>query len=163
MDYKSIQELIKTMSDSNLTLLEVESEGVKIKLEKKCEQVLIEKLPQLVSAQAVEAPAPVQKQEVKASKEQFINEEAALETNNEKVEGTLITSPIVGTFYLSPSPDAKQYVKVGSKVKKGDTLCIIEAMKLMNEIEAEMDGEVVEILVNNEQMVEYGQPLFRIR
>lgn len=163
MDYKSIQELIKTMSDSNLTLLEVESEGVKIKLEKKCEQVLIEKLPQLVSAQAVAAPAPVQKQEVKAFKDQFVNEEAALEANNEKVEGALITSPIVGTFYLSPSPDAEQYVKVGSKVKKGDTLCIIEAMKLMNEIEAEVDGEVVEILVNNEQMVEYGQPLFRIR
>jgi acetyl-CoA carboxylase biotin carboxyl carrier protein len=163
MDYKSIQELIKTMSDSNLTLLEVESEGVKIKLEKKCEQVLIEKWPQLVSTPSVEAPLAAQKQEVKTLAQQHVNEEAIEEVQNEKLEGILVASPIVGTFYLAPSPEAEFFVKVGSKVKKGDTLCIIEAMKLMNEIEAEMDGEVVEILVKNEQMVEYGQPLFRIR
>lgn len=161
MDYKSIQELIKTMSDSNLTLLEVEAEGIKIKLEKKCEQVLIERLPQLVPAPAVEAP--VKTQEVMVSTPQAASEEAIEKVQSEKLEGTLITSPIVGTFYLAPSPEAEYFVKVGSKVKKGDTLCIIEAMKLMNEIEAEVDGEVIEILVKNEQMVEYGQPLFRIR
>jgi acetyl-CoA carboxylase biotin carboxyl carrier protein len=79
-----------------------------------------------------------------------------------KKEGTIVTSPIVGTFYASQGPDKEYFVKVGSRVKKGDTLCIIEAMKLMNEIDSEVDGEVVEVLVENEQMVEYGQPLFRI-
>ncbi|MBN2221985.1 MAG: acetyl-CoA carboxylase biotin carboxyl carrier protein [Vallitaleaceae bacterium] len=77
-------------------------------------------------------------------------------------EGIVIESPIVGTFYNSPSPDAEAYVSVGTKVKKGQVLCIIEAMKLMNEIEAEQDGEIAEIFVKNEQGVEYGQPLFRI-
>ena len=69
---------------------------------------------------------------------------------------------MVGTFYLSPAPDAEPYVKVGSTVKKGQVLCIIEAMKLMNEIESEHDGKIVEILVENAQPVEYNQPLFRI-
>ena len=74
-----------------------------------------------------------------------------------------VESPIVGTFYGKPSPDADTFVQSGSTVKKGDTLCIIEAMKLMNEIEAEIDGVITEILVTNEDPVEYGQPLFRIR
>jgi acetyl-CoA carboxylase biotin carboxyl carrier protein len=70
---------------------------------------------------------------------------------------------MVGTFYSKSSPSAEPFVKIGSKVKKGDTLCIIEAMKLMNEIESEFDGEVVDILVDDEDMVEYGQPLFIIK
>ena len=76
--------------------------------------------------------------------------------------GHIVESPIVGTYYNSPSPDADPYIRIGSSVKKGDVLCIIEAMKLMNEIEADQDGEIAEILVENEQGVEYGQPLFRI-
>lgn len=78
-------------------------------------------------------------------------------------EGTTISSPFVGTFYRSPSPDSPVFVEVGSKVKKGQTLCIVEAMKLMNEIEAEMDGEVVSILVENAKPVEFGTPLFIIK
>lgn len=89
-----------------------------------------------------------------------INEPAAKE---EKVEGVLIKSPMVGTFYRSSSPDQSPFVQVGSKVKKGEPICIIEAMKLMNEVEAEQDGEIVEILVENEAMVEFDQPLFRIK
>ena len=73
-----------------------------------------------------------------------------------------ITSPIVGTFYSAPSPDAKAFVKVGDRVKAGQTVCILEAMKLMNEIESDYSGTVAEILVNNQEGVEYGQPLFRI-
>jgi acetyl-CoA carboxylase biotin carboxyl carrier protein len=82
----------------------------------------------------------------------------------EKVEkpGTVVTSPFVGTFYRSPSPDSPPYVDVGSKVKKGQVLCIVEAMKLMNEIEAEVEGVVAEILTQNATPVEFGQPLFRI-
>jgi acetyl-CoA carboxylase biotin carboxyl carrier protein len=74
----------------------------------------------------------------------------------------LITSPVVGTFYRAPSPDASAFVDVGTQVKKGQPLCIVEAMKLMNEIEAEQDGKIVAILVQNGQSVEYGQPLFRL-
>ncbi|MBI5068479.1 MAG: acetyl-CoA carboxylase biotin carboxyl carrier protein [Deltaproteobacteria bacterium] len=76
--------------------------------------------------------------------------------------GALVTSPFVGTFYRAPSPDSQPYVDVGSKVKKGQVLCIVEAMKLMNEIEAEVEGKVAEILVQNATPVEFGQPLFRI-
>lgn len=74
-----------------------------------------------------------------------------------------ITSPMVGTFYQSPSPDADIYVKVGSKVSKDSVVCIVEAMKLFNEIEAEVNGEIVEILVKDGQLVEYGQPLFLVK
>ena len=77
-------------------------------------------------------------------------------------EGTLVLSPTVGVFYAAASPDSKPFVEVGDQVKKGDTLCIIEAMKLMNEIPAEVDGTVAEICVGNGQVVEYNQPLFRI-
>jgi acetyl-CoA carboxylase biotin carboxyl carrier protein len=76
--------------------------------------------------------------------------------------GTLVTSPFVGTFYRAPSPDSAPFVDVGSKVKKGQTLCIVEAMKLMNEIESEVDGTVAEILAQNATPVEFGEPLFRI-
>ncbi len=76
--------------------------------------------------------------------------------------GVLVNSPFVGTFYRAPSPDSPPFVEVGSKVKKGQTLCIVEAMKLMNEIEAETDGTVAEILVQNATPVEFGEPLFRI-
>ena len=74
-----------------------------------------------------------------------------------------VKSPMVGTFYSAPSPKDEPYVKVGDKVKKGDVLCVVEAMKLMNEIESEFDGEIVEICVKNEDMVEYGTTLFKIK
>jgi acetyl-CoA carboxylase biotin carboxyl carrier protein len=80
----------------------------------------------------------------------------------DEVKGTVVKSPMVGTFYRSPSPGAKSFVELGQAVKPGDTLCIIEAMKLLNEIEAEIAGEVKEVLVENGQAVEYGQPLFVI-
>jgi len=88
--------------------------------------------------------------------------EASKDEKQQVLGGTLVKSPIVGTFYAAASPDTDDYVSIGSKVKKGDVLCIIEAMKLMNEIEAECDGEIAEILVNNEDGVEYDQALFRI-
>lgn len=79
-----------------------------------------------------------------------------------KLEGKIINSPMVGTFYTSSKPGAEPFVKVGSKVKTGDILCIIEAMKLLNEIQSDYDGEIVEVLVENAEPVEFGQPLFRI-
>ncbi len=86
----------------------------------------------------------------------------AAEAPKEEKKGHLVTSPFVGTFYRSPAPDQPSYTEVGSLVKKGQVLCIVEAMKLMNEIESEVEGKVVEILVKNAQPVEFGQPLFRI-
>lgn len=156
MDFKAIEELIKTVSDSKLTLLELESDGIKLKLEKRSDIVSIERIPEAARTLAIEAQVPEPKA-YDASKQEEVKVEA-----EPKKEGTLVVSPIVGTFYASPGPDVKSFVEVGSKVKKGDALCIIEAMKLMNEIECEVDGEIAEILVENEQMVEYGQPLFRI-
>ena len=86
----------------------------------------------------------------------------AAQAEEESEDETYITSPIVGTFYSAPSPEAKAFVKVGDRVEKGQTLGIVEAMKLMNEIESDYSGTVAEILVNNQEGVEYGQPLFRI-
>ena len=156
MDYKAIQELIKTLSDSTLTLLELESEGIKIKLEKKQEVISVERMPEVAKTIAVEQQSPVINHIARTE------ERVEVKPEELKKEGTVVTSPIVGTYYASPGPDAALFVAAGSKVKKGQVLCIIEAMKLMNEIQSDVDGEIVDILVQNEQMVEYGQPLFRI-
>lgn len=91
-----------------------------------------------------------------------ISDQAAAPSAPSFTGGHAVNSPMVGVFYASPSPDAAPYVTVGSKVKKGDVLCIIEAMKLMNEIQAEKDGEIAEVCVENGQVVEFGQPLFRL-
>jgi acetyl-CoA carboxylase biotin carboxyl carrier protein len=88
---------------------------------------------------------------------------AAAPAEEKEEEQLFITSPIVGTFYSAPAPDAPAFVKVGERVKNGQTVCILEAMKLMNEIQAEYDCEIEAILVSNEQKVEYGQPLFRVK
>ncbi len=86
-----------------------------------------------------------------------------VEEEEEKEESLFITSPIVGTFYSAPAPDVPAFVKVGDTVKAGQTVCILEAMKLMNEIQSDFDCEIETILVSNEQKVEYGQPLFRVK
>ena len=89
--------------------------------------------------------------------------ENAQQTQEEILDGNVVKSPLVGTFYNAPSPDAEPYVKEGDTVKKGQVLAIVEAMKLMNEIESEFDGTVEKVLVSNEDVVEYGQPLFVIK
>lgn len=88
---------------------------------------------------------------------------ALVNVKNEEENFKIVKSPMVGTFYASSAPDKDPFVKVGDKVHKGQVLCIVEAMKLMNEIESEFDGEIVEICVNNEDVVEYGKPLFKIK
>ncbi|MCB2311263.1 acetyl-CoA carboxylase biotin carboxyl carrier protein [Clostridium tagluense] len=170
MDYKNIQELIKTVSESQLTSFEIETEGIKIKMEKKEEQVQVERV-------TVNAP-PVQSVINDSLNRESI---ATNKISEEKIQSNIVNtiedvakvvpdeslfvvkSPIVGTMYSSPGDESQNFVKIGSVVKKGDTLCILEAMKLMNEIESEVDGEIVEVLALNEDMVEYGQPLFKIR
>lgn len=140
MDVKSIENLARLMKENSLTSLELSQDGVSLKLERK------------------PAPEPVLPGAPAASP--FVT--APVEPEPAPKKGSLVLSPTVGVFYTAASPDSKPYVEVGSKVKKGDTLCIIEAMKLMNEIPSEVDGTVVEVCVGNGQVVEYNQPLFRI-
>lgn len=148
MDVKKIESLAKLMKETGLTGLELVEDGQQLRLERQVEMV----------AAPVAAPAP-------AAPVPATGAEALGVTHEEPApvkEGTLVLAPTVGVFYSAPSPDARPFVEVGDQVKKGDTLCIIEAMKLMNEIPAEVDGTVAEICVGNGQVVEFNQPLFRI-
>ncbi|KEI01950.1 acetyl-CoA carboxylase biotin carboxyl carrier protein [Clostridium botulinum] len=158
MDYKGIQEIIKTMSNSDLTSLEIETQDIRIAMKKGevKEDIFANKEKAIrEDSNSVREVETVPVKEVVIEKVQ----EAKIEDDSL----VTINSPIVGTFYSAPSPEDEHFVTRGSKVKKGETLCIIEAMKLMNEIEAEENCEIVEILVENEDMVEYGQPLFKVR
>lgn len=146
MNYDEIKKLMDDMGNSKLSEIEIEfPDGIKISMKKDDGLKLSSPVPMV---QEVNIPA--------------VKENADL-VPAEKAEGNVVKAPMVGTFYSKSSPTSEPFVKVGSKVKKGDTLCIIEAMKLMNEIESEFDGEVVEILVKDEEMVEYGKPLFVIK
>lgn len=160
MDYKSIQELIKTVSDSNLTSFEIEAEGITIKMGK-VEKIQVESINPVKNIDTTLNTNDVMRE---VSFEKASADTKAEVVNVVKTDETALTikSPIVGTFYASSSPKEEPFVKVGKKVNKGDTICIIEAMKLMNEIEAEDNFEILEVLVENEQMVEYGQPLFKV-
>jgi acetyl-CoA carboxylase biotin carboxyl carrier protein len=162
MDYKNIQELIKAVSDSKLTSFEIEADGISIKMKK--EEVQVKNMP-VADNKIEEKVKYIDKAIDEVSLEQVVIEKKVeVKEESKVIENTIaIKSPIVGTFYNSPSPEDAPFVSVGSKVKKGDVLCIIEAMKLMNEIEAEDNYEVVEVLVGNQDMVEYGQPLFTVK
>jgi acetyl-CoA carboxylase biotin carboxyl carrier protein len=153
MNIKEIRELLELMAEHNLGEIEIEKDNAKIKLRKMSNgAVMMHSEPQMMmpmqTAMHVPVPAgaPV----------------AAAQPSDE--EGVVIVrSPMVGTFYASPAPDQPAYVSVGKAVKDGDVLCIIEAMKLMNEIKSEVGGTVTEILVQNGQTVEYDQPILKIK
>ncbi len=151
MDIKMIKELVSEFKDAELTKLSLKCEGFELELEKEKEIVQIASAPAVQPAMTYPTIA-------------INNESDNVVIKRENCDDVKhITSPMVGTFYAASTPGGAPFVSVGSKVKKGDIICIIEAMKLMNEVEAEVDGEIVEILVNNEQMVEYAQPLFVIK
>ena len=143
MNIRQIRELAQIVRENGLSALEISENDSKIRIECARGEVV------------VAAPAPVQVSEAPAP---VVREEAAVDFNRVHE----IKSPMVGVFYTSPSPDTKPFVEIGQKVKKGDVVCIIEAMKLMNELTADRDGEVVDICVNNGDVVEYGQPLFKL-
>lgn len=151
MDYKNIEGLIRVLSESNLTYLEITEGDTKILLKK-------EENKEFVLPNAQNAQDKMQKEMI--IQEPLIKHEL-VETNEN--EGQVILAPIVGTVYLSPSPDSEAFVKVGDKISKGQTVCIIEAMKLMNEIQSDFDGIVEEVLVDNMEMVEYGQSIIKIK
>ncbi len=156
MNISEIKELVQIIDESNLTTFELEQDGVKVTMKKGGMMPPVTgQIPSQIPVMA-SAPVPMTNVEVKA-------EESVKEEVKSVAAGKTINSPMVGTFYASSAPDKPAYVKVGDKVKKGQVVCIVEAMKLMNEIESDVDGEIVEILVNNEEMVEFGQPMFVIK
>ena len=154
MDYKEIKKLMDDMGNSKLDELEIEfPDGVKISMKKNGTREVI------VEPHVIEASAPISVPVVKPQEEKGM---VTVEGQKDE-EYKIIKSPMVGTFYASSAPDKEPYVKVGDKITKGQVVCIVEAMKLMNEIESEFDGEIVEICIKNEDVVEYGMPLFKIK
>ena len=151
MEYEKIKQLMDDMGNSKLSSIDIEfPDGIKIKMEKKIETKMV--AVQNVSEQEnviIEKTINENKVEIPSLAESVKN-------------GNIVKSPMIGTFYTKPSPTSAPYVEVGTQVKKGDVLCIVEAMKLMNEIESEYDGKIVEVLVKDGEPVDYGKPLFRI-
>ncbi|MCX7793683.1 MAG: acetyl-CoA carboxylase biotin carboxyl carrier protein [Thermodesulfovibrionales bacterium] len=143
MNLEELKDILNLLKETDITELVIEKEGIKVKVRR-------ERFIGPFEIQHAQKPVEIEKQPLPVAAEE---ETRRLIT---------VTSPIVGTFYRSPSPDAPPFVEVGTRVKKGQILCIIEAMKLMNEIESEVDGVVMRILVENGQPVEYGEPLFLI-
>lgn len=155
-----IETVSKTLNAQGFEHIELTHEGTSLLLNK--QSVSSSGPAQVVSVpQASTQPSQSNNVTESMTESTVHSQEPAVEVVGENYK--TIDSPIVGTFYDAPSPEADVYVKVGDQVKKGDVVCIVEAMKLMNEIEAEIDGEIVEILVSNEGPVEYGQPLFKVK
>ncbi len=147
MEYEKIKQLMEDMGSSKLTEINIDfSDGTKISMKK----------------ENVEAISNCQTMETNSVGAISNRLKAEIKQDEKEESGNIVKSPMVGTFYIKPSPTAEAYVEVGKEVKKGDVLCIIEAMKLMNEIESEYTGKVVEILVKDGDMVEYGTPLFKL-
>ena len=156
MEFENLIKLIDTVSASELTGFKYEEKGLKLQMSKGDGEVKVVAAPAapLPAAPLPAGPAPAPAAEAPAPFKE--------ETEEAAKPGKVVESPLVGTFYAAPAEDAEPFVTVGSAVKKGQTLAIVEAMKLMNEIESDYDGTVAEILVENGQPVEYGQPLFWI-
>ena len=152
MNYEDIKKLIDDMGNSKIDELNIEfPDGIKISMKKDKTTTM---LPAKQEIQYITVP----EKNVEESKEKVIENK-----KESSEEYKVVKSPMVGTFYSKSSPDAKPYVEVGRKIKKGDILCIVEAMKLMNEIESEFDGEIAEVCVKDGEMVDYGKPLFKIK
>ena len=168
MEVKEIIELMKAVSDNGLTKFELEHGDTKLVMKREKQIVTVPGECQTMEAGASVIAAGHVDGVVGSELPMYI-EDSMIYTNygtatkEQIIEGNVIKCPLVGTFYSSPSPDAETFVKVGDHVKKGQVVAIVEAMKLMNEIESEYDGVVEAVLVDNESTVEYGQPLFRIR
>ncbi len=145
MELDEIKDLISFLKDTDVTELNIEREGFKIRIKRGYIYGPIEISRKVTTYE--EAPVPQQIKEITKEEEEVLH---------------TVTSPLVGTFYRSASPDSPPFVEVGARVEKGQVLCIIEAMKIMNEIESDVSGVVKKILVENGQPVEYGEPLFLI-
>ena len=153
--FEEICELIQLVGSSGVANVEVEHAGSRVRIEGRTQVVAAQAAPSVAAA----APAPQPFPEAPAAQGSAVPETAAPEEENLHP----VSSPIVGTFYRAPNPDADPYVKVGEFVEQGQTLCIVEAMKLMNEIESDVRGTIVKVLPENAQPVEYGEQLFVVR
>lgn len=164
MNIKEIQDLILTMDKTSIENVDIENANFKVSISKNNKVEILES--PIISNSPREIHVSEDNDKLVSNKNQSLTSKD-IEEKQEDVEECndmfVVKSPIVGTFYDSASPDSDPYVKVGDKVKEGDTLCIVEAMKIMNEIENEINGEIYEILVKNEDVVEYNQPLMIIR
>jgi len=150
IDYDEIRKLVGLLEEKNLSVFELEVDGLKVKIARNA--------PAAAPAAAAAPPAASGPQ----TPETVAEAEARVQAAEVAKGHHMITSPMVGTFYRAPDPTSAPFVDIGDTVKKGQTLCIIEAMKLMNEIEADVDGTIAEIYVDNAKPVEYGQKLFAI-
>ncbi len=153
MDLNEIKKLIKVFENSNVSELSIKEGELKIRLSKNGSSN---------SSNFVQHSVPFQNASVLNKTETIAAEPKSEDKQPIKDNHHIIKSPIVGTFYRAPAPDADQYVKVGDQVNSGSVLCIVEAMKLMNEIECDVDGVLVQVLVEDGSPVEYNQPLFKI-
>jgi acetyl-CoA carboxylase biotin carboxyl carrier protein len=162
---QEIRELIKLVDQSSIDEFVYENDGSKIKMKKNGSTTYVSQVgPETLAAELVVPsvrPVPTTAAPEFTQKQELAKVEPAIQA--ETTDLHKITSPMVGTFYSSPTPEVDEYVKVGSNVSKDAIVCIVEAMKLFNEIEAEVNGEIVEVLVKNGQLVEYGQPLFLVK
>jgi len=154
MNVKEIKEILQLMQEHGLSEIEIEKDGLKIKLKKN--------MGGKITAEAGDQSAMVVPIPFGAEGDPAVVPKA-LRTPQESPDITMVKSPMVGTFYSAPSPDQPPYATVGQRVNEGDVLCIVEAMKLMNEIKCETPGTLVEILISNGQPVEFDQPLFKIK
>lgn len=162
---QEIREIIKLIDQSDIEEFVYEHDGSKIELKKRVNTVVQEQVRYVT--EQVQAPQPVVLQETApeppaVEKASSAAEATPVQETVEKSNFHKIVSPMVGTFYHAPSPDSDPYVKVGSEVTSDSIVCIVEAMKLFNEIEAEVEGKIAEILVKDGELVEYGQPLFLV-
>ncbi|CDE90835.1 MAG: acetyl-CoA carboxylase biotin carboxyl carrier protein [Clostridia bacterium] len=163
MDYEEIKKLIDDMGNAKIDELEIEfPEGIKISMKKNAEkEIILKNIPDMKQQNFIPETTNMQ-----LDNQSIINSDVKANINIDSIQEEkykIIKSPMVGTFYSKPSPNKETFVKTGDIVKKGQVICIVEAMKLMNEIESEFDGEIAEICVKDGDIVEYGQPLFKIK
>ena len=163
MTLDEIKNLIEFIREQDLTEFELEQDGVKLRIKSGASSAavpIVSAVPVVAATPAIATPPPQSAPAPATAPAPAVKAEAA---EDEGPELAIVKSPIVGTFYRSPEPGAAPFVEIGSSVKKGQVLCIIEAMKLMNEIDSEYDGEIVNVYVENGQPVQYGERLFAIR
>ena len=158
MDLHQIKQILDLVREHELSEFEIEHEGLRLKIRKDAAGV-----PMVVTHAVAAAPVAHAAVAAPAAAPAAAGAPSAADPGDAEIELAVVKSPIVGTFYRSSEPGSPSFVEIGSSVKKGDVLCIIEAMKLMNEIDSEYDGEIVNIYVENGQPVQYGERLFAIR